>query len=755
MQNLARCANRHYASVKHSFGLPAKSYLRQYAILSRRLGYRNSDNNANRLLFPVSEYVYNKLHNELVALQILLLRYDLHRNSNQRNFFTESPKRNDKHDGNKGASDQNPKKDPKKDPMEQILFMQKILVSLLLFYVGISLLTSSSRTKAREHTVISWNEFIHHILAKGEVESVIVNTLTRHVTISVHHGAIIKGRRAASKYYFVSVPDVSTVEQKIREVEQSLGIGYDDRVPISYVRRGEYFMLILNFVIIGALALSFLNLLRRNNFPMSFQAFKNITKAQFTLVEPFTSKGVKFEDVAGLKNAKTEVMEFVDYLKHPTRYKTLGAKMPKGILLLGPPGCGKTMLAKAVATESNVPFLSMNGSEFIEMLGGLGAARVRNLFQEGKKRAPSIIYIDEIDAIGKKRFEGGSGSSESDRTLNQLLVEMDGMGTNTNVIVLASTNRDEVLDKALLRPGRFDRQITIEMPTHEERKLIFESHLKSLVLKHPPSTYSDYLASFTPGFSGADIANVCNEAALHAARYSKKQVDRDDLSYAIDRVVGGMVKKTAHTPDMKKSIAYYEAGHAVVGWLSKHADPILKVSIVPRTNKRYGYTQHELSEAYLYSKEHIFDKICMLLGGRVAEYIMFNKITIAAEGDLKTVTKLASNQVKLYGMSPILGLVSFPDRGNELPIKGEKLYSKKLGNLIDAEISRIVDEAYKTTQMMLMKNKDKLIAVAEALIERETLSHSDIEQLIGPPVHGRRPSTQSVKLESDTKTESP
>lgn len=442
----------------------------------------------------------------------------------------------------------------------------------------------------------------------------------------------------------------------------------------------------------------------------------NISKAKFTLVDPLTGpgKGVKFSDVAGLKEAKIEIMEFVDYLKRPEHYKSLGAKVPKGALLLGPPGCGKTLLAKAVATEANVPFLSMNGSEFIEMIGGLGAARVRDLFNEAKKRSPCIVYIDEIDAVGKKRsaVDSGRGDREGEQTLNQLLVEMDGVVSNEGVVLLASTNRADVLDSALLRPGRFDRQILIDLPTYDERRQIFEQHLKSIHLEQKPELYSKRLAYLTPGFSGADIANVCNEAALHAARHKKKIVQGDDLEYAVERVVGGTEKRSsAMSPEEKKMLAYYEAGRGLVGWLSKYGEALLKITIVPRTATAAGWTQFAQSEKFLYTKEELIGKMAMGLGGRVAVSLIFNKVTSKGENDLKKVTKLAYAQIKTFGMGEKAGLMSFDGPGSDENVK--KPYSKYLAALYDEEARMLITSVYKETEKILLENKEKLLKVSK------------------------------------------
>lgn len=375
-------------------------------------------------------------------------------------------------------------------------------------------------------------------------------------------------------------------------------------------------------------------------------------------------------------------------------------------------GCGKTLLAKAVATEAQVPFLSMNGSEFIEMIGGLGAARVRDLFKEAKKRAPCIIYIDEIDAIGRQR-EGsgqfsGMSSGESEQTLNQLLVEMDGMASKEGVLMLASTNRPDVLDNALLRPGRFDRHILIDLPNLIERREIFEKHLSDISLEGEPSMYSKRLATLTPGFSGADIANVCNESALHAARSSQKVVKAANLEYAIERLVGGTEKRSSSiTPIDRRTVAYHEAGHAITGWMLPSSDVLLKVTIVPRTSLALGFAQYTPREQKLYTKENLLDKMCMALGGRAAESIIFNRITTGAQNDLEKVTKIAYAQIRVFGMNENIGLVSFPD-DNEESYSGDKPYSKYLQNLIDIEARKLVIEAYDMTDKILRDNIDKL-----------------------------------------------
>lgn len=525
-------------------------------------------------------------------------------------------------------------------------------VSYMIIIVVTLLFPNSSQPDIVRY--VSWNEFVHQMLAKGEVEEIIVRPDVEIVTIILHDGAVFKGRRVDFKTFHMNIADTKTFEEKLREAESRLGIAPEAGVPIVYERNNDAAGKLLATLIVLGILLGFLTRGGKNlKMQINMDSFNQMSRAKFTLVDPLVGggRGVKFSDVAGLREAKVEVMEFVDYLKRPEYYQNLGAKVPKGALLLGPPGCGKTLLAKAVATEANVPFLSMNGSEFIEMIGGLGAARVRDLFKEARQRSPCIVYIDEIDAIGRSRGGGRMGgdmgsSGEGEQTLNQLLVEMDGMASKEGVIMLASTNRADVLDKALLRPGRFDRHILIDLPNVEERKEIFQQHLKVIALEQKPTYYSSRMAYLTPGFSGADIANVCNEAALHAARYRNKKVTGADLEYAVERLVGGTEKRSSTlSPGEKEVVAFHEAGHALVGWLLPHTDALLKVTIVPRTSLALGFAQYTPSEQKLFNKEELFDRMCMALGGRAAEAIIFNRITSGAQNDLKKVTEMANLQV--------------------------------------------------------------------------------------------------------------
>ncbi|XP_053624815.1 paraplegin [Plodia interpunctella] len=665
-----------------------------------------------------------------------------------RTLHTTPPKFNQPDDKDKD------KKNKKKDDIDNnmpSLMMKAVfwMMTTIILVIASSLLVPGDNTQNELVRYVSWNEFVYSMLAKGEVEELIVRPDMEVVTIILHEGAVIKGKRATHRVYHMNVGDIHRFEEKLRETEQNLGV--KEGVRVIYDRNGGVAGKIISTLLIAAIILSFLYSSKSMRMNINIGGISQLGRAKFTLVDSMTGqgKGVKFDDVAGLKEAKVEVMEFVDYLKRPEHYKSLGAKVPKGALLLGPPGCGKTLLAKAVATEANVPFLSMNGSEFIEMIGGLGAARVRDLFKEAVSRAPCIIYIDEMDAVGRARATGpasfGPGGAEGEQTLNQLLVEMDGMKSREGVVVLASTNRADVLDKALLRPGRFDRHILIDLPTLQEREEIFERHLKNIVLEDLPHYYVKRLAYLTPGFSGADIANVCNEAALHAARHKQNIVKAADLEYAVERVVGGTEKRShAMSPIEKRIVAYHESGHALVGWMLEHTEALLKVTIVPRTNKALGFAQYTTSDQKLYSKEELFDRMCMALGGRAAEAITFNSITSGAQNDLEKVTKIAYAQVRVYGMSPAVGLLSFPD----LKDRGKSPFSKALKNIIDLEARKLIASAYYRTEDILRKNEHLLVALAEKLLVKETLDNQEIHAILGPPPFPRKKFIDPVEFES-------
>ena len=449
---------------------------------------------------------------------------------------------------------------------------------------------------------------------------------------------------------------------------------------------------------------------------------------------------ITFADVAGLDEAKVEVMEIVDFLKHPKKYTALGGKIPKGALLVGPPGTGKTLIAKAMAGEAKVPFFSLSGSDFVEMFVGVGASRVRDLFKQAREKAPCIIFIDEIDAIGRARGRNAMMSNdERENTLNQLLVEMDGFGGDTGIIILAATNRPDVLDTALLRPGRFDRQITIDRPDVSGREQIFKVHLKPIKISQTLDIHK--LAEQTPGFAGADIANVCNEAALIAARKGKDSVDMSDFQDAVDRVIGGLEKKNKLIlPEEKEIIAYHEAGHAVCGWFLEHAYPLLKVTIVPRGTAALGYAQYTPKEQYLYNTDQLNDQIAMTLGGRAAEDIFFGKISTGASNDLQQISRIAYSMVTVYGMNEKVGNISYHDPTQENTFT--KPYSEETGKIIDEEVRKIIDIAYIRTKKLLTEKRDAVEKLAKELLLKEVLFQSDVEALIG-----KRPFEEKKSLE--------
>ncbi len=468
----------------------------------------------------------------------------------------------------------------------------------------------------------------------------------------------------------------------------------------------------------------------------------NIGKSKATLFDKGTKVNITFADVAGLDEAKVEVMEIVDFLRSPKKYTALGGKIPKGALLVGPPGTGKTLLAKAMAGEAQVPFFSLSGSDFVEMFVGVGASRVRDLFKQAREKAPCIIFIDEIDAIGRARGKNVMMSNdERESTLNQLLVEMDGFGTDTGIIVLAATNRPDVLDSALLRPGRFDRQISIDKPDLKGREAIFKVHLKPIKISETLDIHK--LAEQTPGFAGADIANVCNEAALIAARKDKASVDMQDFQDAVDRVIGGLEKKNKIiSPDEKKIIAYHEAGHAICGWYLEHAYPLLKVTIVPRGTAALGYAQYTPKEQYLYNTDQLVDQICMTLGGRASEELFFNKISTGAQNDLQQITRTAYAMVSVYGMNEKVGNVSFYDPQQENNFT--KPYSEETSKLIDEEVRKLIEDSYEKTKALLSEKREQVEKLAEALLEKEVLFQSDVEALIG-----KRPFEEKKPLADD------
>lgn len=527
--------------------------------------------------------------------------------------------------------------------------------------------------------------------------------------------------------YTFQIGDVKTLDEK---VEKLYANGAD--FEYAYRSRTNWFGHFMNWMfpilLLLGLWIFFMRRMSGGSGGPGGQIF-NIGKSRATLFDQNAKVTVTFQDVAGLEEAKEEVMEVVDFLKNPKKYTSLGGKIPKGVLLVGPPGTGKTLLAKAVAGEAGVPFFSISGSDFVEMFVGVGASRVRDLFKQAREKAPCIVFIDEIDAIGRARGRGAvqGGNDERENTLNQLLVEMDGFSTDKGVILMAATNRPDILDTALMRPGRFDRQIGIDRPDLVGREAIFKVHLKNI--KISDEIVPSVLAEMTPGFAGAEIANVCNEAALVAARRDKKAVDLSDFNYALDRVIGGLEKKNKLiSPREKEIIAYHEAGHAICGWFLEHASPLVKVTIVPRGIGTLGYAQYLPKEEYITRTEQMQDRIAMTLGGRAAEKIVFDKISTGAQNDLDQVTKMAYSMVAIYGMNKTVGNVSFYGMSQD---NFNKPYSDDTATLIDDEVRKLIEAEYKRAQKLLRSKRKELNALAEALLETEVLLKSDVIKLIG------------------------
>jgi len=533
-------------------------------------------------------------------------------------------------------------------------------------------------------------------------------------------------------HYSFKVPNLEIFNKNFQELEAQ--VAEDKRIGYEVEERTQWSDMLLNYGFLIFLLFGVWFLMRRmtGQGGPGGQIF-NIGKSKAALFDAENKVKITFKDVAGLDEAKEEVAEIVEFLKNPSKFTTLGGKIPKGALLVGPPGTGKTLLAKAVAGEAGVPFFSLSGSDFVEMFVGVGAARVRDLFKQAKEKAPCIVFIDEIDAIGRSRGGGRMPGSNDERenTLNSLLVEMDGFSTDSGVIILAATNRPDVLDSALMRPGRFDRQISIDKPDIVGREAIFKVHLKPLKVA-VKDVDSKKLAAQTPGFAGAEIANVCNEAALIAARRNKKAIEMQDFHDAIDRVIGGLEKKNKIiSPEEKKIVAYHEAGHAVAGWYLEHADPLVKVSIVPRGAAALGYAQYLPREQFLYQTEQLMDEMCMALGGRAAEELTFGKISTGALSDLERITKMAYSIVSVYGMNDKIGNVSFYDSKDGGDYKFTKPYSEDTANTIDEEVRNLIDSAYKRTKKLLSDKQEALEILAKELLEKEILFQADLERLIG------------------------
>lgn len=531
-------------------------------------------------------------------------------------------------------------------------------------------------------------------------------------------------------HYKMKIIDLKIFDEDFNEIMSE--VPEDQRVGYDVQERQDFTDFFFTYGFFLLLIFGFWFLMRRmtGGGGPGGQIF-NIGKSRAALFDSENKVRITFKDVAGLDEAKEEIKEIVDFLKSPSKFTKLGGKIPKGALLVGPPGTGKTLLAKAVAGEAEVPFFTLSGSDFVEMFVGVGAARVRDLFKQAKEKAPCIVFIDEIDAIGRSRGRGQMPGSNDERenTLNSLLVEMDGFSTDAGVIILAATNRPDVLDTALLRPGRFDRQISIDKPDIVGREAIFKVHLKPIKLHE--NIDARKLAAQTPGFAGAEIANVCNEAALIAARRNKDKVDMNDFQDAIDRVIGGLEKKNKIiSPNEKKIVAFHEAGHAIAGWYLEHADPLVKVSIVPRGIAALGYAQYLPKEQFLYQTEQLFDEMCMALGGRAAEEIVFGKISTGALSDLERITKMAYSIVSVYGMNSKIGNVSFYD-SKQSEYNFTKPYSEATAELIDKEVKNLIDKAYQTTLDLLKDKRKELDIIANELLDKEIIFQADLERLIG------------------------
>ncbi len=605
---------------------------------------------------------------------------------------------------------------------------------IILIFAMAHLLNSAAETN------ISANRF-EELVTSGDVEKiVVVNEEVAHIFIKTsrlndkkYEDAAKGGLGAQNPHYLYNIGPKETFGRTVERLNTDLGEKGVQPPILNYEKRQNWILPLLTyalpFLLIVGLWLFIMRRVSGGAGGPGGQLF-NIGKSKATLFDKDTKVNVTFADVAGLDEAKEEVMEVVDFLKTPKKYTALGGKIPKGVLLIGPPGTGKTLLAKAVAGEAGVPFFSISGSDFVEMFVGVGASRVRDLFKQAREKAPCIIFIDEIDAIGRARGRNSiqGGNDERENTLNQLLVEMDGFSTDKGVIIMAATNRPDVLDTALMRPGRFDRQITIDTPDLKGREQIFEVHLKNI--KIAPEVKSHILAEMTPGFAGADIANICNEAALIAARRNKNLVDLDDFNYALDRVIGGLEKKNKIiSPDEKRIIAYHEAGHAICGWYLEHASPLVKVTIVPRGIGTLGYAQYLPKEEYIIRTEQLLDRMCMTFGGRAAESIIFDKISTGAQSDLDQVTKMAYSMVTVYGMNDKVGNVSFYGLSKD---QFQKPFSESTAAMIDNEVREIVEAQYVRAKELLAKHRDALEKIANHLLEKEVLLKSDVEQLIGP-----------------------
>jgi cell division protease FtsH len=618
----------------------------------------------------------------------------------------------------------------------------KLKVSPWLIYGGILLIFLAINFVAGGS---SWNDpkpislsNFYKYLDKGEVNKVVFNKSTAEVFLKPEalkekvHEKVQKDifdKPNKGPHYTVQTGNSEAFQKRLEDARAQGKINdYDSQQDGIW---GELLFTLLPILVLVALWIFMMRRMSGGGAGGGGGQIFNIGKSKAKLFDEKNDIKVTFKDVAGLEGAKEEIQEIVEFLKTPEKYTSIGGKIPKGALLVGPPGTGKTLLAKAVAGEAKVPFFSLSGSDFVEMFVGVGASRVRDLFKQAKEKAPAIIFIDEIDAVGRARGKNNfSGSNdERENTLNQLLTEMDGFGTNTNVIVLAATNRADVLDKALMRAGRFDRQIYVDLPDIRERREIFEVHLKPL--KKSEELDTEFLAKQTPGFSGADIANVCNEAALVAARKDKKMVDKQDFLDAVDRIVGGLEKKNKIvSPEEKRAIAIHEAGHATVSWMLEHAAPLVKVTIVPR-GQSLGAAWYLPEERLIVRPDQMLDEMCATMGGRAAEKVIFDRISTGALSDLEKVTKQARAMVTIYGLNEKLGNITYYDSSGQSEYNFSKPYSEDTARIIDKEISNLIEEQYRRAIALLEENRDKLLKLADILIEKEVIFKDDLEDIFG------------------------
>merc|ERR1719499_2298730 len=643
--------------------------------------------------------------------------------------------------------DEEPKKDKKNDKKPQGFQTQWLYLLIPLFLIaGPAVLNLTA-----DENEITWHQFKTQLLEQGRVERIeVVNKTKAKVWLrkdngkegddfsysSVGSGSGIRSQYSSDKVYWWEIGSVDTFETKLDQARVAMGVKTEDWVPVSYVSEVSWKDVLLKgpllYLLLFAWAAWFFNRRATELFEAPMKGggrggmgggignIFNITKANVQVLNKGEKVKTRFKDVAGLQGAKDEVMEFVEFLKDPKRYTKLGAKIPNGALLVGPPGTGKTLLAKAVAGEAECPFFSISGSDFIEMFVGVGPSRVRDLFAQARANAPCIIFIDEIDAVGRKRGKGGwgGGNDERENTLNQLLVEMDGFTTTTNIVILAGTNRADILDSALTRPGRFDRTVQVDKPDIKGRIEIFKVHLSKLKLAIAIEDVAQRVATLTPGMSGADIANVCNEAALRAAKLAKEAVEMVDFYAAVDRVIGGIEKRIVMTAHERDMIAHHEAGHAVCGWFLEHAEPLLKVTVIPRGGGALGFAQYLPKELQMYTSDQLLDRMCMTLGGRAAEQIFFNKVSTGAADDLNKVTKLAYGQIAIYGMDEGIGNLSFPPEDGD-GLKAYKPYSEATAVLMDQAAMKMVKDAYARTLDLLESKKKYVQKLAELLLEKE------------------------------------